>query len=71
MGSGTEIVCALILAFLVLGPKRLHTLLARFARAKAKFVDASRGFNSQLAADLDAGSRESHTDCVPESGRGQ
>ena len=71
MGFGTEIICALMLAFLVLGPKRLYTMLASVARAKAKFVDASQGFNSRIAADLDAGSRKSHTDCVPESGRGQ
>lgn len=66
MGFGTEIVFALMLGFLVLGPKRLHALLASFAQAKAKFADASRGFNSQLAADLDAGSRKSPTDSPQE-----
>lgn len=54
MGFGTEIVFALMLGFLVLGPKRLHTMLLDAARAKAKFVEASRGFKSELAAELDA-----------------
>ena len=54
MGFGTEIVFALMLGFLVLGPKRLHTLLLDAARAKAKFLEAGRGFKSELAAELDA-----------------
>ncbi len=39
---------------LVLGPKQLHTLLGHVARAKAQFEEASRGFKSQLGAELDA-----------------
>ena len=66
MGFGTEIICALMLAFLVLGPNRLHALLASLGQAKATFADASRGFNSHLAADLDAGSRKSPTDSPQE-----
>jgi Sec-independent protein translocase protein TatA len=67
VGFGTEIVFALMLGFLVLGPKRLHTMLLDAARAKAKFVEASRGFKSQLAAELDTESGAGKTDCSGES----
>ena len=54
MGLGTEILFILMLGLLVLGPKQLHTLLGHVARAKAQFEEASRGFKSQLTAELDA-----------------
>jgi Sec-independent protein translocase protein TatA len=69
VGFGTEILFMLMLGLLVLGPKRLHTMLAHVARAKAKFEDASRGFKSQLAAELDAASPDGKSDRSPESGR--
>ena len=69
MGFGTEILFMLMLGLLVLGPKRLHTMLAHVARAKAKFEDASRGFKSQLAAELDAASPDGKIDRSRESGR--
>ena len=69
MGFGTEILFMVVLGLLVLGPKRLHTMLAQVARAKAKFEDASRGFKSQLAAELDAASPDGQTDRSHESGR--
>ena len=55
MGFGMEILFVLMLGLLILGPKRLHTMLAQVARAKAQFEEASRGFKSQLAAELDPG----------------
>ena len=67
MGFGTEILFLLMLGLLVLGPKRLHTMLAHVARAKAEFEDASRGFKSQLAAELDAAPRNCKTDCSHDS----
>ena len=69
MGFGTEILFMVVLGLLVLGPKRLHTMLAHVARAKAKFEDASRGFKSQLAAELDAASPDGKIDRSRESGR--
>ena len=62
MGFGTEILFILMLGLLVLGPKQLHTLLGHVARAKARFEEASRGFKSQLAAELDAAQQEGKTD---------
>jgi Sec-independent protein translocase protein TatA len=57
VGFGAEILFILLLGLLVLGPKRLHTVLADMARAKAKFEEASRGFKSQLTAELKADSQ--------------
>jgi len=52
----------------VLCPKQLHTLLlGHVAQAKAQFEKASRGFKSQLAAELDAAHQDGKTDCWPES----
>ena len=62
MGFGTEILFVLVLGLLVLGPKRLHATLAHLARAKAQLEEASRGFKSNLEAELDAASRKSQID---------
>jgi Sec-independent protein translocase protein TatA len=62
---GTEILFILLLGLLVLGPRRLHTLLGHVARAKAQFEKASRGFKSQLAAELDV-AQEEETDASHE-----
>jgi Sec-independent protein translocase protein TatA len=61
VGFGTEILFILMLALLVLGPKQMHTLLVHVARAKAQFENTSRGFKSQLAAELDATHQEEET----------
>jgi Sec-independent protein translocase protein TatA len=68
VGFGTEVLFMLMLGLLVLGPKRLHTLLGHVARARAQFEDASRGFKSQLAAELDIAPRDNQTDCSHQSG---
>ncbi len=64
MGFGMEILFVLILGLLVLGPKRLHTLLAHAARAKAELENATRGLKSQLAAELDTAPEAGKTDCT-------
>jgi len=61
MGLGTEILFILMLGLLVLGPKQLHALLGHVARAKVQFEEASRGFKSQLAGELDATHQEGET----------
>jgi len=58
VGLGAEILFVLILGLLVLGPKQVHTLLGRVARAKAQFEEASHNFKSQLAAEFDAAHHE-------------
>ena len=67
MGFGTEILFVLMLGLLLLGPKQLHTLLGHVTRARAQFEEASRGFKSQLAAELDAAYQNDKTDCSHES----
>jgi Sec-independent protein translocase protein TatA len=62
VGFGTEILFVLMLGLLLLGPKQLHTLLGHVARAKAQFEEASRGFKSQLSAELDAAHQDGKTD---------
>lgn len=51
---GTSILFLLVLGLIVLGPKRLHTMLGHAARAKVRYDEATRGFKSQLAAELNA-----------------
>ena len=67
MGMGTELLFILLLGLLVLGPKQLHTLLGHVARAKAQFEQASRGFKSQLAVELDATHQKGETNPSHES----
>jgi len=66
VGLGIEILFILMLGLLVLGPKQLHTLLGHAARAKAQFEEASRGFKSQLAAELDSVRQDGKTDASHE-----
>jgi Sec-independent protein translocase protein TatA len=66
VGLSTEILFIVMLGLLVLGPKQLHSLLGHVARAKAQFEEASRGFKSQLAAELDATHREGETNAPHE-----
>jgi Sec-independent protein translocase protein TatA len=58
-----EILFLLFIGLLVLGPKRLHTILGHVARAKAELENATRGLKSQLAAELDAAPGAGTTDC--------
>ena len=68
MGFGTEILFLLMLGLLVLGPKRLYTMVGHVARAKAQFEDARRSFKSELAEELDdAAHHERKTDVSRES----
>jgi Sec-independent protein translocase protein TatA len=67
VGFGMEILFVLMLGLLILGPKRLHTMLAHAARVKAELENATRAIKSQLAAELDAVPRVSETDHSHES----
>jgi Sec-independent protein translocase protein TatA len=53
MSFGTEVLFMIILGLLMLGPKRLHTMLQHLAQIRADFEKASRGVKSQLAAELE------------------
>jgi Sec-independent protein translocase protein TatA len=62
----SEILLISMRGLLVLGPKHLHTLLGHLARVKAQLEEASRGFESQLAVELDASHQGGQTDASPE-----
>jgi Sec-independent protein translocase protein TatA len=53
VGPGSEILFLLVLGLLVMGPKRLPTILGHVARAKAQFEGATRSFRSQLQSELE------------------
>ena len=67
MGIGTEVLFILVLALLLMGPKRLPAILAQVARVKAQFENATRSFKSQLEAELEAGQRNGQTDSPQET----
>jgi len=50
MGLGTELPLLLALGFVVLGPKRMQTMLGHAARAKAEFHKAICGIKSKPKA---------------------
>ena len=54
MSFGTEIIFFVALGLLVLGPKRLHTVIGHLVRAKARFEEVTRAFKSQLVEELDS-----------------
>jgi Sec-independent protein translocase protein TatA len=53
MGFGTDLLFFAALGVVVLGPKRLHTMLGHVARAKARFEETTQALKSQLAEELD------------------
>jgi Sec-independent protein translocase protein TatA len=63
VGFAMVILFVLILGLLVLGPKRLRTMLAHVARARAELENATRGLKSQLAAELEAAPDADKADC--------
>jgi len=67
MGFGTEILFMIVLGVLLLGPKRLPTILGHIARAKAQFEKATHSFKSQLEAELEAEDRKGKTDSSQET----
>ena len=69
MGLGTEILFMLVLGLLLLGPKRLPTILGHVARAKAQFEGATRSFRSQLQAELEGQHPNVEADLSREAGR--
>jgi Sec-independent protein translocase protein TatA len=66
MGFGTEVLFALVLGLLVLGPKRLHTLLVHAARAKAELQNTALGMKAQLSEELEAASGKTNSPQAPE-----
>ncbi len=63
MGFGMEMLFVLMLGLLILGPKRLHTILVHVSQAKVELQNATRGLRSQLAAELNAARGPGKTGC--------
>jgi len=63
VGFGGEMLFVVLLGLLILGPKGLHTILAHVSRLKAEVQDATRGWTSQLAAELDAAPASGNAEC--------
>jgi Sec-independent protein translocase protein TatA len=67
VGFGSEIIFVLLLGLMLLGPKRMHTMLGQVARAKAQFQEATMGLRSQLSPELEAAPSNSKNDCSHDS----
>jgi Sec-independent protein translocase protein TatA len=67
VGVGTEILFMITLGLVVLGPKRLHSMIGHVTRAKAELENATRNLKSQLGAELNASIRNPKTDGAHES----
>jgi Sec-independent protein translocase protein TatA len=61
VGLGGGILFVLLLGLIVLGPGQLQTMLVQVVRAKVQLDNATRGFKSQLAAELDATPEDSES----------
>jgi Sec-independent protein translocase protein TatA len=66
VGFGTEILFMTVLGGLLLGPRRLHTVLRHLARVKAQFEEATRSLKSQLEVELEARHRDGNADSSQE-----
>jgi Sec-independent protein translocase protein TatA len=50
---GTELLIGVVLGFVVLGPRRMQSMLGNLGRAKTHFDKATRELKSQLTAELE------------------
>ena len=64
---GTELLLGVALGFVILGPKRMHTMLAQVMRAKTEFDRARRSITSQLAAEFETAARQKSSGSGPQS----
>lgn len=51
MALGSELIMTAGLGYVVLGPKRMHSLLGQLARMRSEVEKASREMRNQLVAD--------------------
>jgi Sec-independent protein translocase protein TatA len=54
---GTELLFAILVGFLVVGPRQMNAMLGHVARARAEFERATHSFKFQLAAESKANPR--------------
>lgn len=53
MGFGTEVLFFVTLGALIVGPKRLLTVIGHIGRVKARLEEVTKAFKSQLIEELD------------------
>jgi Sec-independent protein translocase protein TatA len=58
VGIGTELLFLVVLGLMVLGPRRMYTVLGYLGRAKAEFDKSSRAIKSQVSAELQHASQD-------------
>jgi len=68
MSFGTELPLLLALGFVVLGPKRMQTMLGHVARAKAELHKASRRIKFQFPGEIEAALQNGRSDDETSSG---
>ena len=68
MGLGTELPLLLALGFVVLGPKRMQTMLGHVAQAKAELHTAIYGVRSELPAEAKGVLQDSKNDAETHNG---
>jgi Sec-independent protein translocase protein TatA len=61
MALGSELVMIVGLGFVVLGPKRMHSVLGQVARMRSELEKASCAVRTQLTAELDTREGEDQT----------
>lgn len=62
MAFGSELVMMAGLGFVVLGPKRMQSLLGQVARVRSEVEKASRGLKAQLSEELQGSEAAETTD---------
>jgi len=68
MGLGMKLPLLLALGFVVLGPKRMQTMLGHVARAKAELHKASRRIKFQFPGEIEAALQNGRSDDETSSG---
>ena len=59
MGFGTELLFAVLLGYLLLGPKRMYSALGQLARAKTELEKVRRNNTSQHTVELNTAPEKS------------
>lgn len=57
---GAELLIGVVLGFVILGPRRMHSMLGELGKAKAQFDKARRELKSQLSAELERAPGDVH-----------
>ena len=68
---GTELLLGVALGFVILGPRRMHTMLAQVMRAKTELDRVRRSIKSQLTAEFETADRQKSSASGPQPGSDQ